>query len=109
MPICSSCGAEVEMLLPCHWDTTLEGVGACCEFHLDECLYAPLELVCQEEALIFQQAKTVREIVRLVAAHRSACPKCSVFGMPRLPVRRPVKSETAQGTGQRQGEWKKAA
>jgi hypothetical protein len=67
------------------------------------------ELVCQEEALIFMQAKTVRAVVRLVAEHRSICPKCSVFGMPRLPERRPEKSEAGRGTGARRAEWKKAA
>jgi hypothetical protein len=109
MPKCSSCNKETDTLLPCTWDEDLEGVGECCEFHIDDCLYAPLELVCQEEVLIFMQAKTVREVVRLVAEHRSVCPKCSVFGMPRLPVSRPGRGEAGRGTGTRPGEWKKAA
>jgi hypothetical protein len=85
MPRCASCNQHTPVLLPCTWDTSLEGVGECCEFHTDELIEMPQEAVCAEEAAIFCHAKTVREVVAGIAAHRKTCPVCSAFPAPKNP------------------------
>ena len=83
MPRCASCNQHTQVLLPCNWDTSLEGVGECCEFHTDDLIETPQEAVCAEEAQIFCEAKSVREVVRGIRAHRENCPICSEFPMPK--------------------------
>lgn len=82
MPRCQSCGQPAETLIPCTWDTRLE-VGECCEFHLDDLIETPADHVCEAEAQVFCEAKTVREVVAGIRKHRMSCPTCSAFPMPR--------------------------
>ena len=86
MPRCASCNQHTQVLLPCTWDTSLEGVGECCEFHLDDLVTTrPKEAVCAEEAQIFCEAKSVRQVVIGIAEHRRTCPTCSAFPQPKNP------------------------
>jgi hypothetical protein len=85
MPRCASCNQTVSNLLPCNWDTSLKGVGECCEFHLGDLIETPMEAVCAEEARVFCEAKSVREVVTGIAAHRKTCPICSAFPQPKNP------------------------
>jgi hypothetical protein len=85
MPPCASCNQPVSKLLPCTWDTSLSGVGECCEFHLDDLIETLLEFVCESEAAIYETSRTVKEVVIGVAAHRRTCPKCSGLPQPKYP------------------------
>jgi hypothetical protein len=85
MPFCASCNQPVSKLLPCTWDTSLSGIGECCEFHLDDLIETPVESVCESEAAIYATARTVKEVVIGVAAHRPTCSVCSALPQPKNP------------------------
>lgn len=85
MPRCASCNQLVPKLLPCTWDTSLKGVGECCEFHLDDLIETPQEAVCPEEAQIVCEAQSVRQVIIGIAEHRRSCPTCSALPQPKNP------------------------
>jgi hypothetical protein len=85
MPRCASCNQPVSKLLPCTWDSSLAGVGECCEFHNDEVIETPIEASCMEEVEIVLRAKTVREVVERVSEHRKHCIECMNYPKPKMP------------------------